>query len=109
MFTISRRTRRELCSKELGQTYGQPKKVMARMKNYSTRPSEIPFLTSIPAKILWAVLRDYDTIHEVHPYVKVVPADRGIGSLGKFIETFKGEYLSIKEEGAARADDAGFQ
>ena len=58
-------------------------------------------------KIPWAVLRDSDVIHNVHPSAKVVPANRRIGSLGKSIETFQGEDLSIKEYGDAKSDDAG--
>ena len=72
---------------------------MTRMKNYDTRPSALPFLTYIPAKIPWSVLRGYNAIHEVHPSAKAVPSDRGIGSLGTSIYIFKGEVLNIKEGG----------
>ena len=92
--------------KELGQAYNQHEQVMARIKNYATRPSALPFLTSIPEKILWAVLRVSGSIYEVHPSAKAVPTDRGIGSSGTSIENFKGETLTIKEEGDAKADDA---
>ena len=77
------------------------------MKNYYTRPSALPCLTSIPTKIPWAILRGYDTINEVYPSAKAVPTDRRIGSLETSLEIYKGEALTIKEEGAAKADDAG--
>ena len=79
VLTISRRTRRELGEKYLGQSYDQPEQVMSRMNNYSTRPSELPFLTSIPEKIPWALLRASNVIHEVHTSAKALPADQIIG------------------------------
>ena len=96
-------------AKELGQAYDQPEQVITRMNNYDTRPSEIPFLTSIPAKKPWAVLRDSNVIYEVHPSTKAVPADLIIGSLGTSLETFNIEFLTINEEGDAKYDDAGVQ
>ena len=68
------------------------------MKNYATRPSALPFLTSIPGKTPWAVLRSSEEVHEVHPYEKAVPADQGIGSLGIPLKTFEGKSLTMKEE-----------
>ena len=41
VFTISRRTRRDLDNKELGQARDQPGQVMARIKNYATSPNEL--------------------------------------------------------------------
>ena len=80
------------------------------MKNYATRPNALLFLTSIPAKVPLVVLQASRSIHEAYPYAKAVPADRGIGSLGKSIETFKGEDLIIiKEERDTKGYDAGFQ
>ena len=79
------------------------------MKNYATRPNALPFLTYVPAKTPWVVLRAYDTINEVHPSVKAGPADQIIGSLGTSIETFKGEAINIKELGDTKADDTGVQ
>ena len=58
VFTIVRWTRRELGDKDLGKAYDQPAQVMTRIKNYATRPSALPILTSIPETIPWAVLRD---------------------------------------------------
>ena len=107
VFTRSRQTRRELGDKELGKSYDQPEQVITRIKNYDARPSALPFLTSIPEKIPWEVLWDYDAIHKVRPSVKAVPADQRIGSLGTYIETFKRESLTTKEEEASRDDDAG--
>ena len=52
VFTISRWTRRDLVAKELGQAYNQPEQVMSIMKNYTTRPSALLFLTFIPEKSL---------------------------------------------------------
>ena len=82
---------------------------MEIIKNYATRPSALPLMTYIPAKIPWAVLRASDAINEVHPFEKAVPADQGIRSLGTSMETFKGEALTTKEEGFAEANDAGVQ
>ena len=76
--------------KELGQAYNQPEQVMSRMNNYATRPISLPFLTSIPAKIPWGVSRESGSIQKVRPSAKVVPEDRGIGLLGKYLETIKG-------------------
>ena len=90
VFTRSRQTSRELGDKELGKSYDQPEQVMIRMKNYAARPSALPFLTSIPAKIPREVLWDYNAIHKVRPSAKAVPADQIIGSLGTSIETFNG-------------------
>ena len=83
-------------AKELGQAYEQPDQLMSRMNNYSTRPSALPFLTSIPEKIHWAVLRASNTIHEVHTSDKEVPDYQIIGQLRTSLETFKGESLIIK-------------
>ena len=107
MFTRARWTRRDLGDKDLGKAYGQPEQVMKRMKNYATRPSALPFLTSIPEEIPWAVLQDSDAVHEVHPFAKSVPAEQIIRSLGTYLETFKGEAFTTKEDGAANDDDAG--
>ena len=52
VFTIMKQKITELGSKELGQAYDQTEKVMTRMKNYATRPSVLPFLTSIAEKSL---------------------------------------------------------
>ena len=79
-----------LGAKKLGQAHGQTEQVIARMNNYSTRPSALPFLTYIPEKIPWEVLRASRSIHKVHPSAKAVPADRGIESLGTSLETIKG-------------------
>ena len=43
MFTSFIRTRRYLGAKYLRQAYDQPEQLMARMNNYSTRPSLLPF------------------------------------------------------------------
>ena len=43
---------REMGAKELGQAYNQPVQIMVRIKNYSTRPSALPFLIHIPEKPL---------------------------------------------------------
>ena len=67
------------------------------MDNYSIRPSALPFLTSIPVKFLWEVLWAIGTIHKVRTSAKVVPADQRIVSLETYLETFKGESLTIKE------------
>ena len=48
MFTRSRRTRRELGAKDLGQAYDQPEQVMERMNNYAIRPRALPFFIYIP-------------------------------------------------------------
>ena len=96
-------------AKELGHSYNQPYHVIFRMKNYSARPSALPFLTSIPGKIHWAVLRAYGSIHEVHPSAKAIPEYLGISSLGKYIETIKGGELMIKEEIDTKDGDAGIQ
>ena len=93
VFTKSRRTRMDLGAKELGKAYDQPEQVITRMKNHTTRTSVLPFLTYIPAKISWAVLRAYDA---VHTSTNAVPADQRIGSLGTSLENFKGESLTIK-------------
>ena len=66
------------------------------MNNYANRPSAIPCLTYIPAKIPWAVLHASGSIHEVRPSMKAVSVDRGIGSLGTSLETFNVEALIIK-------------
>ena len=87
---------RELGDKELVQSYENSDQFMARMNNYSTRPSALPSLTPIPGKIAWEVLRASVSIHKVHPYAKVVPTDQGICSLGTSIETIKGESPIIK-------------
>ena len=108
MLTILRRTRRDLGAKELGQVYDQPEQVMPRMKNYSTRPSALPFLKSIP-KIPWAVLWASNAVHEVHPSATAVPADQRIGSLVTSLKNFNGEALTIKEEGDSKPDGAGVQ
>ena len=79
MFTRSRQKRRDLGDKYLGQEYNQPEQVIPIMKNYSTRPSALPFLTYTPEKNPWAVLQVSRSIYEVHSYAKAVPADRGIG------------------------------
>ena len=102
MFTRSIQTRRDLGGKELGQAYDQLEQVMTRMNNYSTRPSALPFLAYIPSKTPRSVLRDSDTIYEVHPYAKLVPADQRIRSLGTSLETFKGEATIIKEYGGCQ-------
>ena len=47
-------------------------------------------------------------IYEVHPYMKAVPVEQIIGSLGTSLEKFKGEDPTTKEEGAYKAYDAGF-
>ena len=60
------------------------------MKNYANRPSALPFLTSNPEKILWAVLRASGSINEVHTSAKAVPANLVIGSLLTTIDTIKG-------------------
>ena len=39
VFTISRRTRKKLGAKELGQAYDQPEQLIEIMKNYATSPS----------------------------------------------------------------------
>ena len=65
--------------------------------------------TYIPAKIPWTVLRASDAIHEVHPYAKAVPADQRIVSSGKYLKSFKGNDLIIKEEVDTKADDTGVQ
>ena len=109
MFTISSWTRRDLVDKDMGQAYDQPKQVMARINNCATKLSGIPFLTSIPEKIPWKFLWASGLIHKVHTYAKAVPTDQGIRSLGTSIETFKGEALIIKEEGATKADGAFVQ
>ena len=75
MFTRLSRKMRDLGVKELGQAYDQPEQVMKRMNNYATRKIALPFLISIPAKIPWAVLRDSDAVHEVHPSAKAVPTE----------------------------------
>ena len=62
-----------------------------------------------PRRIPWAVLRDFNAVHEVHPSAKAVPENRRIGSLGTYLENFNVEFLTIKEEGADKADDAGVQ
>ena len=82
---------------------------MAIMNNCATRPSALPFLTYIPEKIPWAVLQASYMIHKVHPSEKAVPVDQIIGSLGTFLETFKGEALIIKEEVDAKSDVTGVQ
>ena len=46
-------------------------------------------------KITWVVLRMTILIHEVHPLDEAVPMDRGIGSLGTFLDTTKGEALIV--------------
>ena len=79
------------------------------MNHYNTRPSTLPFFTYIQEKRPWAVLWASDAINEVHISAKVVPADRIIRSLETSIETFKGEFLNIKEEGAAKAYYEGVQ
>ena len=53
VFTRSRQIRRELGAKYLVQAYDQPEQILARMNNYATRPSALPFLTYIPKKSLW--------------------------------------------------------
>ena len=97
MFTRLRRRRRDLGAKELGQSYNQPEHLMAIMNNYSTRPSALPFLTYIPAKIPLAVLRVSGSIHKVHSSAKAVLSDRRISSLRTPLETFKVESLIINE------------
>ena len=77
--------KKELGAKNLGQAYGQTEHVMARMNNYATRPSALPYLIYIPSKIPWVVLQASRSIHEVYPYSKAVPADLGIRSLGTSI------------------------
>ena len=109
VFIRSRRPRRDLGAEELGQSYCQPKQGMEIMKNYSTRPSAIPFLTSIPAKNPWEVLQASGMVHKVHPSAEAVPADQIFWSLGTSLETFKGESLTIKEDGGVKSDDAGVQ
>ena len=96
-------------AKYLGQAYDQPEQIMSKINNYTTRLSALPFLTSIPEKVPWAVLRSSHAIHKVHPSAKAVPANRRIKSLGTSIETFKGESITIKEEGGSNAGDAGVQ
>ena len=85
VFTKLRWTRMDLGCNYLGQEYNQPEQVMARMKNYATRPSALPFLTYIPEKIPWGVLWDSDSVHEVHPSAKVVPVEQRTRSLGTYI------------------------
>ena len=80
---------------------------MARMNNYSTRPSALPFLTSIPENIPWAVLQASNAVHEVHPYSKAVPVDQIIGSLGTYLDTFKLEAITIKKYRSVKFDDVG--
>ena len=94
---------RDLGVKELGQAYDQPEQVMKRMNNYTTRPSALSVLTTIPAKTPWALLWASGAIHKVHPFAKAVPADQGIRSLVTSLETYNEEALIIKEEGAAKA------
>ena len=100
---------REMGVKELGQAYEQHEQVMERMNNYTTRPSALSVLTTIPSKTPLAFLRASGTIHKVYPSAKAVPVDQGIRSLGTSLETFMGEAIIINEEGAAKADDAGVQ
>ena len=45
VFTISKRTRINLVTKDFGQAYAQSEQVMTIMNNYVTRPSELLFLT----------------------------------------------------------------
>ena len=52
VLTRSRWKKRELGDKELRQSYHQPEQVMAIMKNYSTMPSALIFLTFIQKKSL---------------------------------------------------------
>ena len=77
------------------------------MNNCSTSPSALIFLTSIPAKIPWAVLQESGSICEDHPYSKAVPVDLGIGSLGTYLMNVKIEALIVKEEWGTKANDAG--
>ena len=48
VFTRSRWTRKDMGANKLGQAYDQPEQIMAIINNYSTSPSALPFLTSIP-------------------------------------------------------------
>ena len=89
MFTIFNRTMRDLGVNELGQTYDQPEQVMARMNNYTTRPSALSVLTTTPETIPWEFLRASGAIHKAYPSTKAVPADQGIRSLGTSLDTFK--------------------
>ena len=89
MFIISNLTRRNTVAKELGQSYNQPEQVMVRIKNYVTRPSALPILTSIPAKKPWEIFWESILIRKVHPTSEAVPSDLGIWSLGSSLNINK--------------------
>ena len=73
-------------------------------------PGQVRFQFDIYSiKIPWVLLQASNVIHKVRPSAKSVPADRRIRSLETYIDTFKGEALTIKEDGGAKSYDAGVQ
>ena len=105
MFTRSRRTRRELGAKDLGQAYDQPEQVMERMNNYAIRPRALPFLyisQKHPLGSLVGLRRD----SRGSSFCKsstCEPMNRVIGNISR---EFKGEALTIKKEGYTKSNDA---